>query len=398
LLCVPALAGCLAAQSAGSDPGAAKSGIDWKDLTPKSGLPIHFYGFFRLDTYYDTARFNSVILPATVLPENTAAAKREDNEFFMDPRLTRLGIDVGPQKVGEASVSGKLETDFANFPTGGTESRATPRIRLAYIDIDEGDYSFRIGQDWDTISPLYPAVNHELLMWNNGNLGDRRAQIRGTYAPKDACYDLKASVGLTGAINNQDLDAGATSQKDGFDSGMPHLQVRAGCKQNLFVDNKPAVFGVWGALGRVEVDTAINGETRFDTWLGGVDLQVPLCDAVTFRGEAWTGQNLGDFRGGIGQTINTTTGREISSTGGWGELVYKQGKTQYHIGCSTDDPDNGDLVAGNPNRNIAGYIGTIMDWDNGLRTALDVLYWETQYVGTNLGNAVRLDLYFQFNF
>ncbi|MGE3354800.1 MAG: hypothetical protein AB7O84_23930 [Planctomycetota bacterium] len=387
-LCVPALAGCLAAQS-GAD---APSSVNWNDLT-KSGLPIRFYGFFRLDAYYDTARFNSVILPATVVAEN--AGNRNDDEFFLDPRLTRFGLDVVPQEVNGARIGGRLETDFANFPTGGSESRATPRIRLAYIDIDKGDYGFRIGQDWDTISPLYPAVNGELLQWNAGNLGDRRTQIQARCTPKDASYDFKVALGMSGVVNGQDLDS--NSRLDGVAAGMPHLQVRGGCTQELFVDKKPAKFGAWGALGRTEVDTAINGETRFDTWLAGIDVELPLCESVTLRGEAWTGTCLGDFRGGIGQTVNGA-GREIESTGGWGEFVWKEGKCQYHLGASTDDPEGEDLAPGNPNRNLVGYLGTVRDWDCGLRTGLDVLYWQTDYAGGALGNAVRFDLYFVYSF
>lgn len=369
------------------------TGIDWKDLT-KSGLPLKFYGFLRLDAYYNTARANSVILPATVNPEG---ATRNDDQFFLDPRLTRFGFDVMPVEVGGSKVSGRLETDFANFPTGSTESRATPRIRVAWLDVAHGEFGFRAGQDWDVVAPLFPAVNHELLMWNAGNPGDRRAQIQGRWTPAESAFDFKVALGLTGAINGQDLD-GAGLQ-DGFDSGLPHVQARVGWKRDLLVEGKPAELGGWGAIGRTETDAFFNGENRFDVWLLGGDLQVPLCKTLTLRGEAWTGVNLGDFRGGIGQTINTTLGNEISSTGGWGELVWAHtDKTKFHVGATTDDPENEDLNSGNPSRNLVGYVGTVVDWDSGVRTGFDTLYWETEYQGGASGNMVRFNLYFQYNF
>jgi hypothetical protein len=396
-LALPALAGSLVAQAPTQEP----KPVDWKDLT-RSGIPIKFYGFVRLDTYYDTARADSVVIPLRVLPENAGgtapSAKTNDNEFFLDPRLTRFGVDIKPPLSGTTAIAGKIEMDFSS--TSGTESRTNPRMRLAYVDVSDGDYSARFGQDWDVISPLYPAINHETLMWNAGNLGDRRAQLEGRYAPKDGTTNVVASLGLTGAITAQDLDpATAGGQKDGWDSGLPHLQVRAGWKDDLLVEKKASSVGVWGALGRAEADVAINGQTRFDTWLAGVDFEIPLTPDLTARGEAWTGADLGDFRGGIGQTVNTTTGKEIGSTGGWGELVYKVApKTQFHIGGTVDDPDNGDLVANNAKRNIAGYMGTVVDWDSGVRTAFDAIYWETDYVGLGVGNMVRFDLYFQYNF
>ncbi|MEO6595157.1 MAG: hypothetical protein ABIP94_10435 [Planctomycetota bacterium] len=392
----------------------SQSGIQWKDLT-KSGLPLRFYGFLRLDTYYNTARMDSVVLPSRVLPEvepnltpAAGQAKRNDDQFFLDPRLTRFGIDLLPVEVDGTKVQGKLEIDFANFPTGSAESRATPRIRVAYLDVSRGDFGLRAGQDWDVISPLFPAANHELLMWNAGNLGDRRAQIQGRYTPS-AKFELKAALGLTGAINNEDLDTGAaTGERDGFDSGMPHVQARAGLKPFEIVDEKPVELGVWGMYGQTQTDTFFNDHDRFDIWVAGIDWQIPVCSSVTFRGEAWTGQNLGDVRGGIGQTINTQLGREIGSTGGWAEVVYAlTAKTRFHAGASLDDPDNDDLsttlASANRRRNQTTYFGTVVDWDGGVRTGLDAIYWETDYTGpdgTNgsSGTALRINLYFQLNF
>jgi hypothetical protein len=409
--------GTAAALQAQDKPGAGagqQSDIQWKDLT-KSGLPIRFYGFLRLDTYYNSARMDSVIIPSRVLAESgqsATTAKTNDDQFAMDPRLTRFGVDIMPVDAGGSKVSGKLEIDFANFPAGVAESRPTPRIRLAYIDIEKENIGLRVGQDWDVVSPLFPAINHELLMWNAGNTGDRRAQIQGRY--KSGSVELKGALALTGAINNEDLDAGANAgERDGFDSGMPQGQVRVGWKTLELVEKKPSEFGAWGMYGQTQTDTFFNGHDRFDTWLAGVDWQVPLCTKATFRGEAWTGENLGDIRGGMGQSINIDPaspgfGKEISASGGWAELVYQYtDKTKFHVGATMDDPDNGDLsltlASANRRVNRSGYIGTVIDWDNGVRTGFDAIYWQSEYTGpagTNgsMGNAMRFDLYFQYNF
>lgn len=389
----------LAAQAAQAP--AEPSPVTWKDLT-RSGLPIKFYGFFRLDTYYNTARMDNVIIPSRVLSET----KRNDDQFAMDPRLTRFGFDVTPAPVDGVKVAGKLEVDFANFPTGSSESRATPRIRLAYIDVQKDEFALRVGQDWDVVSPLFPAVNHELLMWNAGNTGDRRAQIQGRWTASPT-FELKAALGLTGAVNNEDIDATA-GERDGFDSGMPNVQVRAGTKPFTLVEKAPAEIGFWGMYGRTETDTFFNGEDRFQSWLAGADFTVPMTAKLKLRGEAWTGENLGDVRGGIGQTINTATGQEIASSGGWAEFVYNHTKqTQFHVGASLDDPKNSDLsltlANANRRRNQSAYLGTMVDWDGGLRTGLDAIYWQTEYTGADgtngsSGNGLRFDLYFQLNF
>ncbi len=151
---------------------------------------------------------------------------------------------------------------------------------------------------------------------------------------------MRASLGLTGAISDEDLDAGTpglSSERDGFDSGLPHLQMRAGLKLDGFVEKKQMELGAWGALGRTETDTAFGGETEFDVQLAGFDFQVPFSAALSLRGEGWTGENLGDFRGGIGQSVNPGTGQEISAVGGWAELAYLASeRTKFHVGATID--------------------------------------------------------------
>jgi hypothetical protein len=156
--------------------------------------------------------------------------------------------------------------------------------------------------------------------------------------------------------------------------------------------------GAWGALGSTETDTSFGGKRHFDVNIVGTDFQVPLSEQFLFRGEAWTGENLGDFRGGIGQSINAS-GDEIGSAGGWAELAWAAtGKTRYHVGSTVDDPDNGDVASGRADRNAATYLGTVHDWSSGLRTGFDVIYWETDWKGNSDGDGYRLNLYFQYNF
>ena len=383
--------------------------MTWNELFREGG-PVTFYGFVRLDAYYNTARANSVITPAVVLPEDGVTAKPDDDQTALDPRLTRFGMNIDGGSLGDTTLGARVEMDFASFPEGVPESRATPRIRLAYIDLAGSESGLRVGQDWDVIAPLYPAVNHELLMWNAGNLGDRRAQIQGYWRPGSgtaeagAQFELRSSVGLTGAVDNLDLDpqiAAGTSfhERDGFDSGLPGFQTRASLSFEGLANDRRADIGAWGMFGRLEVDHPVNGKSRFDTWTVGTDVTLPISSALTARGEIWTGQALSDVRGGIGQTVNLSSGSEIDSIGGFLELWWQASDAwRLHVGSSRDDPDNGQLVFGNPEDNRTIYLGTVYDWDIGLRSGLDVIYWETDWIGLGRGDMFRIDLYFQLDF
>ncbi|MEE9392566.1 MAG: hypothetical protein V3W41_08690 [Planctomycetota bacterium] len=388
---------------------ALTSALDVTDWTPatKSGLPIRFYGFIRMDAYWNSARATDPIIPFGVLPEGVNGIGRNDSQFALDPRLTRFGFDVDAGEIAGAKVTAKLETDFANFPSGSTESRATPRIRLAYINFDFGELDLRIGQDWDVVSPLYPAVHSELLLWGVGNLGDRRAQVQliwNTGDPKGFAFTAELSAGLTGAVDGADNDGiGGRSNIDGFDSGHPHGQLRLGGSFSSWVTAERAAIGFWGYVASLETDTRYDGNDRYTPFTVGVDIVLPLFDRVSLRGEAWFGQALSDLRGNILQDINTATGKEISGWGGFAEIHWQATDTlRLAVGGSIDDPDNGDLNFGVSGENRAlnwtVYLSSKLDLGGGLTTGLDVIYWETQWLDSGIGNLLRANYWIQLNF
>jgi hypothetical protein len=380
--------------SSGELEGAEPAGM----RTKKEAF-VTLYGFLRMDVYYNTARSDNVIIPFRVIAENGVAASTNDNQFAMDPRLTRIGFDFNFGKVMDADATGKLETDFANFPTGSSESRHTPRIRLAYMQIETTGWWLRVGQDWDVASPLFPMVNNETLMWNAGNPGDRRPQVRWFRKGKSLTLDM--ALGLAGAVNNLDLDAGAppftSTERDGFDSGWPNYEIRIAWTS---AGERKVIVGLWGFIGGIETDTSFGGETDFLSWMGGLDFTVPIGAKIIVRGEVWFAQAAGDIRANAGQTINTATGEEIDGVGGWAELRFLQNERwNWHVGGTIDDPDeNVPVTAAAIERNFAIYAGVIRHFTKSFRTGFDVIYWETLYGDGSLGNMVRFDLYAQFDF
>jgi len=390
--------------------------VTWGKLT-KSGSPIQFYGFVRLDYYHNTARMNSVMIPVWVLPENGTTIDHNNNQAAFDARLSRLGLNINAGEIVDADMTGKLEIDFANYTAaangnGGAstretpESRASPRIRLAYLNADWGAFSLRAGQDWDTISPLNPAANSEMLMWFAGNLGDRRPQVRGTwrFGQDDGVKgDLAVAAGLTGAIDNQDFDLlpgppkYTSTERDGFDSGLPNVQTRLG------LDMPGAKLGLWGFASWMTTDRSFGGSSHFHSYGLGIDFFVPLGEIVSLKGEGWFGQALTDWRGGAAQTINFSNGREVKSIGGWAEAHVKVSDLfRFALGGSIDDPDNSLVNAGGRDLNYTLYVATVQNWGGAFKTGLDVIYWQTEWDDSlntgGTGTAVRLDVYTQLNF
>jgi len=349
---------------------------------------LSFYGFARVDAILDDSRANAAQTPTYILSEGPGA--ENDDSFTLHPRLTRLGVNyAGPviNLPGEPTIGAKVEVDFQN---GGSESRSIPRTRQVYAKLDWGRGALLVGQTWDIIAPLQPGVNADTMMWNAGNLGDRRVQIRFTYAP-DGPFTLAAGLALTGAVNLQDLDGNGV--RDGEDVGTPHFQGRTAYGADWFE------IGVWGHYAAEETALPISGRTDFVSHSVGIDFHLQPLDFLAAKGEFWTGSGLGDVRGGIGQSVNTLTGRSIGSTGGWLELGIKP-LPAYAIalGLAYDNPKNEDLAAGGRKLNRTWYIGNQLRLGSALLLGLDYLHWRTSYLGLPEGTDNRINFYGIYTF
>jgi hypothetical protein len=367
-------------------------GIKWSDLISKDNR-LKFYGFLRLDTIYHDSKPQHPQYTYWIQPEDPAGKDNNDNEINIYPRLTRFGIDYDGPQVGHLfglDLEGKFEMDFQN---GGSESRQIPRIRHAYLKLVRRDFSILAGQTWDIISPLYPTVNSDSLMWNAGNLGDRRPQLRLIYEPKIGQGRLSFMGGpaLSSAVDAKDLDNNGT--RDGEDSGLPNLQFRIGYSAPLWHKERLASLGIWGLRGWED------SLERFDSYVYGLDLFLPLSSSFTLRGEIWKGRNLSDFRGGIAQGIEATGRREIDSIGGWAELVCRIAPWfTFAPGYTLDNPDDGDLAPGSRSKNWTLYLANRFSLGGGFLMGLDYIYWKTEYKGLKEGDANRFDLFLQYNF
>ena len=353
---------------------------------------VAFYGFVRVDAIYDDSRPSAFQTPLFILSEDPRTGLRDDENLTLHPRLTRFGMNYsGPQvaRLGNAAVAGRIEIDFQN---GGRESRAISRFRHAYLQLTKNQHSFLLGQTSDVISPLFPNANADTLMWNAGNLGDRRPQVRYRY--KSNRMTFESAAGLTGAVDELDLDADGV--RDGEASALPNLQARVGLdsrQKDLWS------IGLWGLRGWQQTSRSFGGERRFVSSAVGADYKLALGKRARLQGEAWAGEALSDYRGGIGQSINSGTGRTISSHGGWLELgVDTTPWASLYLGYTVDDPDDADVPANGRTKNDAWYITNRVRLGTPFQIGLEYIRWKTHYRGLELGLDNRFDLYAIYNF
>jgi hypothetical protein len=392
-----------------SETVAATTSVEALDRTTEVTIPnqvkagrdsaVGFYGFIRLDAIFDDSRPSAIQTPTFIRSE--APGAEDQDSFNFHPRLTRFGFNYdGPRIGGDggdhggAKLGAKIEIDFQ---AGGGEARQLMRMRHAYMTVDWAKTRLLVGQTWDLMSPLYPTVNSDTLMWNAGNLGDRRPQIRGRFMNETAgggILSFEGGLGLSGAIDRQDLDANGV--RDGDDGLLQNLQARLAYGRSA--TGRRWNVGLSGHFGREETEGLIAGHDSFDSSSLSFDFEGKW-GKVGLKGEIWTGSNLDDFRGGAGQGVNVATGREIDASGGWLELGLDLTKVySLYFGYTVDDPSDEDLPDGGRTRNGAWYLVNRFKIARPFMIGIDYLNWQTEFKGLPEGDDNRFNLYLVYNF
>jgi hypothetical protein len=280
-----------------------------------------------------------------------------EDAFTIDTRRTRLGIDItGPRiaAFGCAQSGGKVEIDFHGAFV--VENKPGVLLRHAYGEVKDDEFRLLAGQTWDVISPLNPGVLSYSVLWGEGNIGYRRAQVRiERYLALPADQQLTLQLSL-----NQNIVSDFTAEPgvEPESSAWPLIEGRL-----AFTDDSPGplagpvALGISGHIGEQGFDFTAVGppplnlppadDVRIRTWSFNVDLRVPVTKRSGFQGEYFMGQNLSTFLGGIVQGVCPCTRRPIRAHGGWVELWHDWSPCWHsHVGFGVDDPVDRDMLFG----------------------------------------------------
>jgi len=319
----------------------------------EEGVRWELYGRLKADASLDSALVDPGNFARWV---ESPELVESHSHFNMTVRETRLGLHVHAPP-GGPEISGHVEIDFYG---GGAENRNVVMLRHAHIDVawDSG-WSLIAGQYSDVISPLAPTTVNYSVAWWVGNIGYRRPQFRATKRFGSGTSGLV----LAGAVSRTIGDDFVREPGDsGADSGRPAVQGRAAWEWRS--GGRRAGLGISGHQGR---------------WL--------------FKGEAWTGSNLDDYLGGIGQGINLAARTDIHASGGWAAIEFRpSGSLLLSAGGGIDDPDDEDLILAATlvrTLNRVLWLNTIIDLGRGLSTGLEISHWHTEHGDQRPGDAVR---------
>jgi len=375
-----------------------------KEYTKKestlSALDIELYGYIKADAAYDTSHTTTGNYALWV---DSDVENKDDDEFNMTANQTRLGLRIAGPRDGEMETSGVVEVDF--YGSGAPENKAKIQMRHAYMKLDWPEENFNIiaGQTSDVISPLNPSTLNYTVLWNAGNIGYRRPQIRLTKS-----FPVNSDVALTleGALaRNIGRENDLTPATDsGEDSGVPAIQGRTSLSFPFF-GYKPTTLGVSGHWSEEEYDTsAIGSDTKFKSWSVGLDLTQPVNRWLTIKGELFTGRNLDTYLGGIGQGVNTNEAKsiyykEIPSTGGWvAASLGPWDRWRFNVGMGMDDVDSDYVNTDDRILNRSVFGNFVYSFSKSTEVGFELSQWHTERKGQGNADNLRAQMSFLYKF
>lgn len=356
-----------------------------------SGLDIQLYGYVKADASYDASRTT----PGNyVLYVDSEKSNKNDNEFNLTVNQTRFGVKITGPDDEVVKTSGLVEGDF--YGNYADENKAKIQLRHAYLKLDwpQDKFSILAGQTSDTMSPLLPDTLNYTVLWDAGNIGYRRPQIRLT---KGFPVGKDTELQLEGAIARTIGRTSPLGSESGEDAGFPTLQGRASVTLPWF-GFKPMTVGFSGHWGREEYDfnniTARVINKKFESWSINLDLTGPINKWLTIKGELFTGENLNTYFGGIGQgvNINAKTGvyDEIAAKGGWlGAGLGPWNKWRFNVGAGVDGVDRSDVKTGDRLRNRSIFGNVIYSVDRNAEIGFELSSWQTDYKGQCDADSLR---------
>ncbi len=325
--------------------------------------------------------------------------------FFFTARQTRVGVRgdwlTPPSRLHVQRVAGLIEADFFGgfFGQGIGYVFPIPRLRLATATVEWRWFRFSFGQDWTLLAPLNPDTALHVArpgFSTSGNLWARIPQFRvdGIVGRKGWRFIWAAAFVLN--VQNDAVPAAqnvftATRIPQGGENSLaPAGEARVAVGHDLF--GKSLEVGVSGHLGNRSI-TFTGGRADRLNGAVAVDVTLPLPWRLAFKGEAFWGDGVDAFFGGIQQGIAFTTnamgaidfiGNGIADGGGWAQLSWAATKwLSLYAAGGGDRPKAEDLLVVNAatNRTLnAAFYGIVsVEFARGFSLWLEYDFMHTEY-------------------
>lgn len=367
-------------------------------ISLSSKVPFKFYGFVSAEMMWTDSQLSSFgtldNTPASynrgpagfnrVVDENVDG--NNDGAINGTIQNSRFGFLLDPYDFNgkNFNVDARIEMDFFHV-TNMSASSIAPRVRRAYAGIGQKSWRVLAGQEWDVFSPLNTAtLNIGGNLWNQGNLGFRRPQIRLT-----GKHGFGETCGIEGA-GSINLPSNSLSFADaGNSTGIPMLEGRVGFW------HKMAAGDLWVYLSGVYARhfNAVAGQSKINNWGVALSVDVPLHRFFKPMGEVQYGYSLGSML-----SISSDTMRQ-RTLAGWGQIKSEWlSWLETNVGYGIETLDSPQVAANFVKRNQTGFANILFKPFKVFVIGLEYDYLRTTYKGTSASeaNAVLTNVLFYF--
>ncbi|HAF96516.1 MAG: hypothetical protein A2021_04240 [Elusimicrobia bacterium GWF2_52_66] len=334
-----------------------------------SKYKVDFYGFLKTDFIYsDHGTSTNEYRTYTV-------SGRQDRAFRASARASRFGFNID----NGGNVAGKLEADFLGLTdslAGAAGTVSDLRLRLAYITITSRNFEILAGQTYYVITADLPETINDYYLGNSGALWARAPQIRITYFPLET-LKFQASV---------NRPTSKLTDAEGTHSALPGLQAKIEKRLGKIKLSFAGASGVWKS-------TSTQNEAEVQAVVAAFNAPFYI---YTLYGEAWTGKNMSDFLGGLG---NTGYGAgAVHSKGGY--LAFKvkpDSDLWFSVMYGLDDPDNSKVSVNGKTKNSTALGNMTVRLYDSVETGFEAASLVTRYKGPD-GCYNRQSMNYQLTF
>ena len=358
------------------------------------------------------------------------------HDTIFTARQSTFGIVLNDANASAGGWTPAAQVEFDFFGTRPIDADTPqnrvlnqPRLRLAFFQLQKGDFKLVAGQDKILISPLDPvSLSHVALPlgYSAGDLFGWLPQVRFDYNHNFGKTGTLFQVGILrpafgdprlGDEPTAGVALDTTFSGFGERASQPFYQARFAVSHPM--QGSTATVGAGVHHGKEIVGAA----RKIDSWAFTLDFRVPIVSKIILRGEGYVGSNLVPFGGGVIQGVaavaatGALTGpcpctliRPIGAGGGWAELTFLATRRNvFYLGASTDDPKNRELLPGTARqKNSFVWASYFRKLTNSITLAAEWSNWQfhtINFVGTTpagrspgfgRGNVVNIALAYQF--
>lgn len=377
--------------------------IDCPHVSTLGGyVNLRFFGALKLDMLFNEPRPVSPGVPFFLSPGSPTGLSQRTVDIHA--RQTTLGSAFSGPELGDFQIGGLFVAMLFNDAIIVDQYGFLPL--QAYGELRNDDWRFAAGLQFDVFAPGLPTVLPFSALAASGNSGNAfRGQLRierFLHPADDVQWTMQFALSEP-IVTTIDPTFGLSE-----DNGWPNIEGRiafaSGPLEGAGLDLKrPFEIGVSGVVGQIRTTDTILGRVVANVWGLNVDYRFQLTDTWGIAGEAYTGQTLGTYNGGILQNINIDTLEGIRSSGGWIEtFVYWAPCLHSHTGYGVDDPIARD-VADTPGAFGRTYNSTIYSnllWDvsPAFRVGFELAWRNTHYKSLPDNEGIGFHTQFQWAF